>query len=190
LAIPSGTEYTFATRDMNIIFQKGSLFDTLYLNTNYDKGVYSINSPLTPVFQPLKVTLKAPANVIDKTKAHVYYLGWGKSRGFLGGVWEGENITFQARNLGQYKILSDTKPPTVKLLTKSPQIIKLKIGDDLSGVASYRAELNGKFLLLKYEHKAALLYSERLDKTVPLSGDLVVRVKDAAGNETVLPVKL
>lgn len=187
--VPAGTEYTFANRYMNIRFDKGSLFDTLYLNTGYNKGVYWINSPLTPVFEPLKVTLKAE-QVADKSRAHVYYLGWGKTRAFLGGVWDGDNITFQARTLGQYKVLSDIKPPTLRLVSKTPQVIKFKIGDDLSGVATYRAELNGKFLLLQYEHKAALLYSERLDKTMLLKGDLVVRLKDSAGNETVYRTRL
>jgi hypothetical protein len=188
-AIPAGTEYTFANRFMNITFEKGSLFDTLYLNTSYNNGVYSINSPLTPVFDPLKVTLKAE-KIADKSRAHVYYLGWGKSRAFLGGTWNGDQITFQARNLGQFKVLYDTKAPTVRLISKTPQEIKLKIGDDLSGVATYRAELNGQFLLLKYEHKNALLYSERLDKTSPLKGDLVVRLKDSAGNEGILRTRL
>lgn len=188
-AIPSGTEYTFANRFMNITFNKGSLFDTLYLNTGYNNGVYWINSPLTPVFQPLKVTLKAE-QIADKSRAHVYYLGWGKSRAFLGGVWEGDQITFQARALGQYKVLSDTKPPTLRLISKTPREVRFKIGDNLSGVASYRAELNGKFLLLQYEHKHALLYSERLDKSMLLKGNLVVRLKDSAGNETVYQVRL
>jgi hypothetical protein len=188
-AVPSGTEYTYANRFMHIGFDKGSLFDTLYLNTGYNQGVYWINSPLTPVFQPLKVTLKAE-NIADKSRAHVYYLGWGKSRGFLGGTWDGDQITFLARNLGQYKVLSDTKAPTIRLVSKTTQEIKFKIGDDLSGVATYRAELDGRFLLLKYEHKHALLYSERLDKTIPLKGNLVVRIKDSAGNEGLYQARL
>ncbi|WP_245590590.1 M23 family metallopeptidase [Adhaeribacter aquaticus] len=188
--IPSGTDYSFATRNMNIIFQKESLYDTLYIDTNMENGVYTINNPTTPVFQPLKVTLKGPAGSFDKSKTHVYYMGWGKSRGFTGGVWEGENITFLARNFGKYRILSDIKPPTLKLVSKSPMEVRLKYADDLSGIASFRAELNGKFLLLKQEHKEALLYSERLDKTQPLSGELVVRLKDAAGNETVFRTQL
>jgi hypothetical protein len=188
-AVPAGTEYTFANRFLNISFHKESLFDTLYLNTGYNKGVYWINSPLTPVFHPLRVTLKAET-ITDKSRAHVYYLGWGKTRAFLGGTWEGEHITFQARNLGQYKVLSDTKAPTIRLVSRTPQEVRFKIGDDLSGVATYRAELNGKFLLLKYEHKHALLYSERLDRTTPLKGDLVVRLKDSAGNEGVFQTRL
>ena len=190
VAIPSNTDFSFTNRYLNVIFNKNSLFDTLYLHTAYNNGIYSISSPLTPLFQPVKVTLKANENILDKSKAAVYYLGWGNSRGFLGGTWEGDNITFSARNLGKYKIYSDTKPPTVRLLTKSPQVIKLKIGDDLSGVSFFRAELNGEFLLMKFEHKNATLTSERLNRSEPLAGDFVLRLKDAMGNEKIYQVKI
>jgi hypothetical protein len=92
--------------------------------------------------------------------------------------------------MGKFKIMNDTKAPTVKLISKSPAIIRFKVGDDLSGLASYRAEINGQFLLLKYEHKAAMLYSERLDKNIPLSGEVVLRLKDAVGNETIFKTRI
>jgi hypothetical protein len=190
VAVPSGTEYSFTNRYMNVIFNKNSLFDTLYLQTSYNNGIYGLSSPLTPLFKPVKVTLKANEGILDKSKAAVYYLGWGNSKGFLGGTWEGDNITFAARNLGKFKIYSDTKPPTIRLLSKSPQAIKLKIGDDLSGVTSFRGELNGEFLLMKFEHKNATLTSERLNRSEPLSGNFVLRVKDAMGNEGIYRVKI
>jgi murein DD-endopeptidase MepM/ murein hydrolase activator NlpD len=188
--IPSGTEYTFTNRHITAVFSKHSLFDTLYLQTGLDKDVYNLNNPVTPLFQPVKITLKPEAEIVDKTKAAVYYLGWGNSKGYVGGTWEGNNITFTARSLGKFKILSDVKPPTFKLISKSPQAIKIKIGDDLSGVSSFRAELNGEFLLMKFEHKNATLTSERLNKAEPLAGDFVLRLKDAAGNETIYRVKI
>ena len=89
-----------------------------------------------------------------------------------------------------YRILSDTMAPTVKLLMKNKDVIAFRMRDDLSGVASYRMEVNGKFVLLKYEHKKAMLYSEKLDKKVPLSGEVVLKVKDLAGNETVFKTKI
>ncbi|MDB5262964.1 MAG: peptidase, partial [Adhaeribacter sp.] len=190
VAVPSGSEYSFTNRYLNVIFNKNSLFDTLYLHTSYNNGIYGISSPLTPLFQAVKVTLKANEPILDKSKAAVYYLGWGNSKGFLGGTWEGDKITFSARNLGKFKIYSDSKPPTIRLLSKSPQVIRLKMGDDLSGVTSFRAELNGEFLLMKFEHKNATLTSERLNRSEPLAGDFVLRVKDAMGNEGVYRVKI
>ena len=66
-----------------------------------------------------------------------------------------------------------------------------KVGDDLSGLASYRLEVNGQFHLLRFEHKNATLFSERSDTLgPPLRGPATLRLTDQAGNEKVLNVVL
>ncbi|AMM52541.1 peptidase M23 [Rufibacter sp. DG15C] len=189
--VPPNTELFYSNRYLDITFQKESLYDTLYLQTSQDaQDVVSINNPLTTLFKPAKVTIR-PKNIpADKSKAAVYGLGWGKSTGFLGGTWNGDAITFSARDFGKFKVLSDTVGPTVKLVQKSPSQISFKVWDNLSGMASWRCEVNGQWVLLKWEHKNSTLTSERLDKTVPLSGDVVLTVKDAMGNETVYRTKI
>ncbi len=189
-AVPTGTDFSYADYSMGLQFQSHTLFDTLYLQPWYENGTWTINNVLTPLFQALKITLKPETPVLDKTTAGVVWTGWGNGRSFLGGAWQGDQITVSTRNLGKFKIMNDIKPPTVKLLSKSPAMIRFKVGDDLSGLASYRAEINGQFLLLKYEHKAAMLYSEKLNKDIPLSGEVVLRVKDAVGHETVFKTRI
>ncbi|RDC64166.1 hypothetical protein AHMF7616_02777 [Adhaeribacter pallidiroseus] len=189
-AIPNNTDYSYADNHLALQFYPFTLFDTLYLRSNYENGVWTLNDVTTPLFQPLKVTIKPEVPVTDKTTAGAVWLGWGKSRAFINGVWKDDQFTFTTRNLGKYTIMNDTKPPIVRLLSKSAALVRFKVGDDLSGLASYRAEINGQFLLLKYEHKAALLYSEKLDKSVPLKGDLTLWVKDAVGHETIFRTKI
>lgn len=181
--IPSGQEYSFTNRDMTIRFEKESLYDTLYLQAKREGDVYTIGDYFIPLHKPVKVTITPSTPLTDKSKAAVYYLGLGKGRGMLGGVWDGNSITFSARAMGKFKVLEDVKAPTIRLLSKSPTQIKFRIGDDLSGVNSFRCEVNGKWLLMKYEHKTATIYSEKLDKSIPLSGKVVLKVKDNAGNE-------
>jgi hypothetical protein len=181
--VPSGQEFSFNNRDMTIRFDKETLYDTLYLHTKREGDVYTIGDFYTPLHKAMKVTITPSTPVTDKSKAAVYYLGLGKGRGMMGGVWEGNSITFTTRSMGKFKVYEDTKAPTIKLLSKSPTQIKFRIGDDLSGVNSFRCEVNGKWLLMKYEHKTATIYSEKLDKSIPLSGKVVLKVKDNAGNE-------
>ncbi|MGV3541534.1 MAG: M23 family peptidase, partial [Rufibacter sp.] len=190
--VPPGTEFLYSNRFLDITFAQNSLYDTLYLQTSHDPGtdVFSINNPLTTLFRPAKVTIRPAKIPADKSKAAVYALGWGKSAGFLGGTWNGDAITFSARDLGKFKVLSDVVPPTIKLGRKSPSEITFRISDNLSGIASWTCEVNGQWLLLKWEHKNATLTSERLDKTVPLSGEVVLRVKDAVGNEAVYRTRI
>ncbi|WP_241499081.1 M23 family metallopeptidase [Rufibacter ruber] len=190
--IPPGTEFLYTNRFLDITFSQNSLYDTLYLQTDHNEAldVFSINNPLTTLFQPAKVTIRPAKLPEDRSKAAVYGLGWGKSAGFLGGTWNGDAITFYARDLGKFKVISDTVAPTVKLVKKNSAEISFRISDNLSGIASWSCEVNGQWLLLKWEHKNATLTSERLDKTVPLAGDVVLRVKDSVGNEAVYRTKI
>ncbi|WP_255478821.1 M23 family metallopeptidase [Rufibacter sp. XAAS-G3-1] len=189
--VPPGTEFLFSNRFMDITFRENSLYDTLILQTDRNaQDVFSINNPLTTLFQPAKVTIRPAKVPLDKSKAAVYALGWGKGAGFLGGTWDGDAITFSARDLGKFKVLSDTVAPTIKLASKSANQISFRIWDNLSGIASWSCEVNGQWLLLKWEHKTSTLTSEKLDKTVPLAGEVVLRVKDAMGNEAVYTTRI
>lgn len=188
--IPNGQELNYTDNNLGILFKQNSLYDTLYLTTSLDKDIYSVNDLYTPLFQPIKITLKPATLPADLSKASIYSLGYGKSRVFEGGKWEGNAISTNTKNLGKYRILSDTTAPTIKLLTKNKDVVSFRVRDDLSGIASYRLEINGKFVLLKYEHKKALFWSEKLDKKVPLSGEVVLRVKDSVGNEAIYKTKI
>ncbi len=177
---------TFAEVD----FGKESLYDTLYFNTTREDEVFTIGDYFTPLHKAIKVTLTVDTTGIDQNKAAVYFLGTGRGRGYTGGKWDGNTITFWTRNMGKFKVMQDTKAPTIKLLGKSPAQIRFKIGDDLSGIQSFNAWVDGKWILMKYEHKQALIYSEKLDKSVPLSGEVILKVKDIAGNESVFTTKI
>jgi hypothetical protein len=186
--IPSGVDYSYSNRYLDIKFGKESLFDTLILKTDYQKEVFTVQDGFTPLMGAIQITLRPQKEILDKTLSAVYAVNGG--RRFQGGVWDGNSITFTTKNPGKFAILTDTTPPTIKLVSKSPAQVKFTIRDDLSGIASFRAEINGEWLLMKYEHKSALIYSEKLDKTIPLSGDLVLKVKDQAGNETTYKGKI
>ncbi|MCC9165746.1 M23 family metallopeptidase [Pontibacter harenae] len=182
-AVPPQQEVTVKNDYLKVEFGKESLYDTLYLQTQKEGDVYTIGDYFTPLHQAIKVTITPETPITDKSKAAVYFLGLGRGRGFTGGKWDGNSITFSTRNMGKFKVLEDVRPPSIKLLSKTPVQIRFKIADDLSGINSFRAELNGEWLLMKYEHKTATIYSEKLDKSIPLSGKVVLKVKDVAGNE-------
>lgn len=187
--IPSGGEYAFFSASMDVIFPKGALYDTLYLQTDYKPNLFVLHDVLTPLHRNLKVTLKPDTDVKDKARTAVYSVS-GKRRGYEGGVWSGNTISFSPKVLGTFTILTDSIAPSIKLLKKSPAQISFRISDNLSGINTFRAEVNGQWLLMKYEHKTATIYSEKLDKSVPLSGDVILRVTDNAGNEAVYKTKI
>ncbi|WP_237586819.1 M23 family metallopeptidase [Pontibacter russatus] len=185
--VPPGQEVAVANNYLKVLFNERSLYDTLYLQTKLDDNVYTVGDYFTPLLKPIKVTIKPDMTAIkDRSKASVYYLGTGRGKGYIGGSWGPDGtITFSTKNMGKFKVLEDTKKPSIRLLSKNRNQISFRIGDDLSGLNSFNAYINGQWLLMKYEHKKATIWSEKLDKSIPLSGEVVLKVKDNAGNEAI-----
>lgn len=188
--VPPAKDFLFTNRNMKVIFDKETLYDTLYLQTRLDGDVYTIGDYFTPLHKAIKVTITPPTQVKDKSKAAVYFLGTGRGRGFEGGKWDGNSITFTTKNMGKFKVMEDTKVPYIRLVSKSRNGISFKISDDLSGINSFNAWVDGKWILMKYEHKTATIWSEKLDNSAPLSGEVILKVKDNAGNEATYTTRI
>ncbi|GAA4008292.1 hypothetical protein GCM10022408_20540 [Hymenobacter fastidiosus] len=189
--IPAGTEQGFADNFLNLDFAAQTLFDTLYLQTSYKDGTWTVHNPRQSLYQPLRVTLKPTAEVADKTHSAVYSVNARGARNYVGGKWDGNQISFSTKVFGQFRIFADTIPPTARLVSRGAGGLVFKVGDNLSGLASYQLLIGGRFRLLRYEHKNATLFTERQDTLgPPLRGPATLRLTDQAGNEKVVSLNL
>ncbi|HEX8425342.1 M23 family metallopeptidase [Hymenobacter sp.] len=189
--IPSGRDYAFTTGVMQLGFGPQTLFDTLFVTTSYKAGVWTVQQPRTPLYRSLLLSLKPEVEVADKTRTAIYGVTAKGGRAYVGGKWDGNTISAPIKAFGQFKLLTDTIPPSARLLRKGPAGVVFKVGDDLSGLASYRLEVNGQFHLLRFEHKNATLFSERTDTLgPPLRGPATLYLRDQAGNEKAVNVML
>ncbi|MCR5886532.1 M23 family metallopeptidase [Hymenobacter sp. J193] len=189
-AIPAGQERLFATPFVNLAFAPRTTYDTLYLQTTYKDGLWKVQSAVTPIQEALRVTLKPETLVVDKQRTAACLIR-GNARIWQSGQWEGEFFSFNTRLFGQFKLVTDVTPPSGRLVSKGAAGVVFKVGDDLSGLASYQLEVNGQFRLLRFEHKNSTLFSERDDKLgPPLRGPARLTLRDMAGNEKVISVTL
>jgi hypothetical protein len=192
--IPSGTAYKFYNDRMDITFPQDALYDTLYLNTDYSSSptgieVFTLGERVYPLNKSITVSLK-PTKEYPKDKRFDVYRMSGKNFTFLGGEWVNGQLTFSTRELGDFTILSDTIPPTIRPLAVNGQVARFKIRDDLAGIFSFEASINGNWLLMNYDSKSNSLWSERLDKKIPLKGDFQLTVTDNAGNKKTFTQKI
>ena len=82
----------------------------------------------------------------------------------VGGEYSGGWVTAKTNLLGSFAIAIDKTPPSItplsikdkKALT-NPSKIQFKITDDLSGIKSYRGEIDGNWVLYEYDAKSKLL---------------------------------
>ena len=190
--VPSGTDYKYYGDMADIRFHNGALYDTLYLTmsrTERDSNeVFSIGNRTIPLHMPIDITLKPQEKYPPDGKTGVYLLGSGYT--YLGGEWKNENVRFQSQELGDFAILRDTEPPSIRRIQINSTSARFRVHDNLSGIAHFEAKVDGNWLLMNYDYKTGILQSERLDKTKPLKGDLQLRVIDHAGNETIFHQKI
>ncbi len=97
---------------------------------------------------------------------------------------ENGKLTAKITNFGKYAITSDTTPPTIR---KSKRQLGYIISDNLSGIESYRGEIDGKFALFELDGKTSTLSFTPDGKRFPRTGkqhEVVIYVTDAAGNSS------
>ncbi|WP_461149647.1 M23 family metallopeptidase [Spirosoma pulveris] len=166
-------------------FKSNTLFDTLHLAIRQlPWGGIEINQSTIPLNEYLTVQYVPNYPIaIDTMRTKAYWVSDGRES-FLGGTWTKGRIEFKTRTLGRFQLMTDATPPTVEILSATPKGITAKIRDDLSGVAEFRALVNGEWVLMQYDYKRALLWSDKLDPDEPFEdgAEVLVQVKDRSGN--------
>lgn len=80
--------------------------------------------------------------------------------------------------------MEDNKPPNLTLHRKGTRYLSFKIGDWMSGLKSYRATIDGKFILMNQDHKKQKIWTDT-KYTGEWKGEFKLVLVDNAGNETV-----
>lgn len=194
MRVPSQNSFSFYQPEMDVFFPKYALFDTLYLKTYYKvevgREVFSIHEDNVPLKKSINVKLKPRMIPGSKKRTAVYALTSSGSLRYKGGSWNGNIISFNTSSFGDFVLAEDTIAPVVTPLNIGSSSLKFKIDDVLSGINSFDVYVDGKWVLMHYDYKRQLIWSERLDKSVPLKGDVRLVVKDNVGNETVYTAKI
>lgn len=192
--VPSSRQYNLYLPQMDLHFPGNSLFDTLYLQTDYrqqDKlEIFTIDEDLHPMQSSIHVKLKPQQEYPDKSRTHVYNVRGNGRYGWEGGSWEGNKLSFRTRSLGEYTILTDSVQPEVRPVRVNSSSLSFRIWDSLSGINSIETYVNGEWVLMNYDYKRQIIWSEKLEKGKPFKGPVEVRVKDQAGNEKIYSTKI
>jgi len=195
--IPAGKETNYATPYLNLVFGPETLFGNLYLNTTFKpeatgSGFWTVGSPLLPLYRTAVLTLKPATPPADLQRSAIYSATPSGGKAFLGGKWDANGqITANIRQFGSYRILTDTIAPRGSLIGRPGGQLLFSVGDDMSGLASYRLLIGGKFRMLRFEHKKSTLFTVAGDTLGPrLRGPAELHLIDQAGNERVVRLDL
>ncbi|MFD2933696.1 M23 family metallopeptidase [Spirosoma flavum] len=180
-----GQKEVFTEGNTRLEFSSKTLFDTLHLAMRpLPGGGLEINQATIPLNDYLTVHYVPNYPIaIDTMRTKAYWISGGRES-FLGGTWNKGKIEFKTRSLGRFQLLTDANPPAVEILTATPKGITAKIRDDLSGISEFRALVNGEWVLMQYDYKRALLWSDKLNEDEPFESgaEVLIQVKDRSGN--------
>lgn len=98
-------------------------------------------------------------------------------------------VTTETKHFGRYTVALDTVAPSIKPYNifnnknmSRAKMIGITIGDNLSGIKSYRATVDGKWILMEYEPKKSLLFHEFDEHITPGKHTFRIEVTDGRNN--------
>jgi len=195
---PYNQKNTYTDKNIIIDLPKGVLYKDLYFKfhigdtlNNTISPLYQIHDHYTPLHRYINVAIKMPD--IDprlKSKALIVSTIDGKSFYPEGGKWNGDNLGVKTRSFGGYAVAIDSISPKIKPINIYPGVnmsgkwtISLKITDNLSGIASYRATVDNKWILMEYDAKKDLLFYSFDERVGKGKHDFRIVVTDKVGNK-------
>lgn len=187
---------TFVASDSSsFIFQKNCLYQSIDLEHYERKGTYSNVHTLHNIFEPVKkkFTIKIKPYRIDNRLKDKYLIVKINSKGNLSSVGGRVKNGFVETTIGDFGVFAvwiDTTAPQIKplnfknktKLSSKQRTLKVKISDNLSGIASYNGYLNDKWILMEYDGKNARLTYTIDEKLKKGDNTLKIVVKDKKNN--------
>jgi hypothetical protein len=158
---------------------------------NTCSALHTLGPEFTPLHKRIQLSIRddsLPEHL--RTKALLVMVN-KSSLSALGGAWEGGMVTGSTFSFGTYAIATDTVPPSITPLfmpsaETSPEdgVIRITVTDDLSGIASFVALIDGQWALFDYDAKNNLfVHTLRPERTQPGQNHQIdLSVRDAKDN--------
>jgi hypothetical protein len=179
-----------------------ALYDDVVFNltiseeqSNYYSPIYDVHNDEIPLHKPYIIKInanKVPENLKDK--ACIASINKKERLKYEGGIYENEYISTQTKYFGRFAITADTTPPYIipkyKTVKKNPVVdftnkneIRFMVYDNLSGIKSYKANIDGKWVLLEYDAKSNAMFYFFDDKIATGTHVFKIEVFDKKNNK-------
>jgi hypothetical protein len=189
--------------DLEVFFPAGSFYQDLRMDyaTSIDQSsghfsrVHHLHNPLTPVHDYFEIAILPDRELTEaqRARAFIAHCAPGGTITHCGGQWKPDGKLYaQVRELGDYCILTDERPPSIKPLRFSSDMrrytfMSFSIGDNfrtarnVSGL-HYRATINGEWVLFEYDAKTHQIRHYFSKELKPGQHQFKLELRDASGN--------
>ncbi len=174
-----------------IEIRKNSFYNDLLLNISYERDTLDLGEDKNPFRS--SITIKIPQAISDTLELRQSFIGRVKDEKitYINSKRDDSYIYAKTSSLGKYIISRDTVKPDIRPINfkqnsniSNRSSIRLRLKDDISGIKSYNAFLNGKWALFEYEPKLNLIFHNISDKIINEGENtLIINYQDGVGNK-------
>lgn len=185
----------FGAKGIRLMIPKGNLYDDIYFryavknDTAALAATHVLHNSTIPLHKAAKLSLRLQNDTLENKSQYGIVRNQGNRQSWIGGEYRNGWIDADIKELGSYTINKDTTNPIITPLAPSTWIGKrafvFRLSDNLSGVQTYRGEIDGQFVLFEMNNKSVITYRFDKERLKRGSHTLKLTATDAAGNEAV-----
>lgn len=190
--IKAKNDYLFEEGKWTINFSANTFYEDFRMKLKVSEDTLYLHEDEIPVKNSF--TISCDISNLDaetKNKSFIAYID-GKDVDYVKSYIKGNTISAKIKKLGNYKVVQDVTAPKIYASDFSEgktidtyKTISIKISDDLSGIDTYNAYLNGKWILMEYDYKTKTLVHNLSDNIyVKGKNDFKLVVTDEMNNST------
>ena len=189
-------ENSFQRDDFQLRIPKHSLYNDVYFSYSTEPSsnkficdIQKIHNEDTPLHLSYSISLEVFINDEElRDKAVICRLENNDNLSCLSSQWKNGFLIANSNSFGHYVALIDTMPPVIKKKSFSSDLTKasfmsFEVEDELSGLASYNAFVDGKWVLFAYDQKNKIITHYFDGHISSGSHNLEIIVKDYVNNE-------
>lgn len=190
--VKAGNDHNYTKNNVSVFIPANAFYEDFYMDFDVKDSILYLHNATVPIHTTVSVSFNVDhlsKEVLKKT----FIAGFtDKKITYNSSVMEDGRLTAKVKTLGNFKLAQDTIAPKIyapsfaegKWLTKN-ETFSMKISDNLSGIATIDAWLNGKWILMHYDYKTKNIFHNFSDGIVAEGrNDLKVTVTDSVGNST------
>ncbi|WP_024479904.1 M23 family metallopeptidase [Cellulophaga baltica] len=184
---------TYDLGGAQVYFPSNTFYEDFYIDLKKGADTVTIHNSTVPAHQNFTITFDAAKfSPEERKQLFIARLDSKLRPSHMTTYKRGNTFSTRTRNLGTYTIAKDSVAPKVRATNfkekqwlSNYKYLSLQITDDLSGIDTYSATLNGKWILMEYEPKKnTITYNFDANIVDQKECNLEVVVTDNVGNST------
>lgn len=184
----------FGAKGIRLTIPKGNLYDDLYFRYSVKEDSTALgathilhNKPVA-FHKSAQLSLRLQTDTLENKQQYGIVRLQNGRRLWTGGVYRNGWVDADIKEMGSYTLGQDLVPPTITPLNPatwvSKQAIALRLSDNLSGVQTYRGEIDGQYVLFEMNSKSVITYHFDKERLARGKHTLKLVVTDACGNQS------